>query len=299
MGRARKGGELPRLRPGEGLYLFCFAWDRWLPPPARGRAGEPRLIRWSWRELAAILEVVALKDFSGPEAETRLKELAWLEPRVYRHHQVIAQVMRHSPVLPARFGTLFSSLKVLAGVMKRHYRQIAGFLRKVAAQEEWAVKVLVDRSTAREKLFSQSLAEQGGQLSSLPPGQRYLKEQRLRNAADQELRRRWKKAGQELHRQLRAGATAFCERPASPLGATAKGHELVLNWAFLLPREAVAEFTERLQRANRAYGPLGLLSLASGPWPPYSFSPCLIEAEGQEPAGPETAGAQKSNLALF
>jgi hypothetical protein len=300
MGRARKGTGLPRLGPGEVLYLFCLAWDRWLPPPARGsRAGQPRLFRWSWRELAALLGVVPLQDFSGPEAEARLQELAWLKPRVYRHQEVIAQVMRYSPVLPARFGTLFSSLKVLAELMKRHYQEITGFLRKVADQEEWAVKVLLNRATAREQLFSQSLAQQEGQLASLAPGQRYLEEQRLRGAADRELRLKLKKAGWELHQQLMGVATAFCNRPVLPLGVTAKGQELVLNWAFLLPRGAVAEFQERLQRANRTGARLGLLGLASGPWPPYSFSPPLAPGGGQEKARPETVCAEKPNLPLF
>jgi hypothetical protein len=51
--------------------------------------------------------------------------------------------------------------------------------------------------------------------------------------------------------------------------------EMVLNWAFLLPRMAVADFRRRVERANAQPQLKGLTFEVSGPWPPYSFCPVL------------------------
>jgi hypothetical protein len=54
----------------------------------------------------------------------------------------------------------------------------------------------------------------------------------------------------------------------------------VLNWAFLVPRGAVADFQARVQQAARDHGRHGLLFEYTGPWPPYSFSPSLQPGPG-------------------
>ena len=41
-------------------------------------------------------------------------DLAWVAPRVCRHEAVIEEAMRQSPVLPARFATLFQTIASLA-----------------------------------------------------------------------------------------------------------------------------------------------------------------------------------------
>ncbi len=57
--------------------------------------------------LAALLGVVAVDEFCGPEAERKLADLGWVGERALRHERVIEEGFRRGPVLPARFGTLF------------------------------------------------------------------------------------------------------------------------------------------------------------------------------------------------
>ena len=123
-----------------------------------------------------------MADFSGPEAEERLRDLTWIGPRAIRHQEVVAGLMRHSPVLPARFGTIFASLANLEKMLQRHHDSIDGFLKRITGQEEWAVKGLLDRQGAQEKLFSLNLAREAESLEALPPGKRYFEERRLRAA---------------------------------------------------------------------------------------------------------------------
>jgi hypothetical protein len=174
----------------QGIYLFCLArvsWLPFLPLEGKGLDGQSPLEVAISQDLAAVWSPVSLEDFCGPEAEARLRDLTWIGPRVIRHQEVVAGVMWHSPVLPARFGTIFTSSAALEKVLQRHYDTIAGFLTRLTDQQEWAVKGLLDRHGAQEKLFSLHLAREAESLEALSPGKRYFGEQRLRAAGDQEL----------------------------------------------------------------------------------------------------------------
>ena len=158
----------------QGLYLYCLARLSRLPPPpllGQGLDGQNSLAVATYQDLAAVWSPVPVEDFSGPEAEERLRDLTWIGPRVIRHQEVVAGVMRHSPVLPARFGTIFASLANLEKVLQRHSDTIAGFLERLTDQEEWAVKGMLDRPGAQEKLFSLKLAREAEQPGGLIAGE--------------------------------------------------------------------------------------------------------------------------------
>ncbi len=262
----------------QGLYLFCVARLSRLPPlPLEGKGldGQSPLETAIFRDLAAVWCPVPVEDFCGPGAEKGLENLTWIGPRVIRHQEVVAGVMRHSPVLPARFGTVFSSAANLEKVLQSHHDTIAGFLERHADQEEWAVKGLLDRSRAKEKLFSLKLAGETERLEGLKPGKRYFEEQRLRAACDLELPRWLREVCRELWTDLRDQATEVRERRLLSREATGSNKDMVLNWAFLVSDQAVPDFRVRIQTANARYADWGLGLESSGPWPPYSFTPAL------------------------
>ena len=262
----------------QGLYLYCLARLSRLPPlPLEGRGldGQNPLQVDSFQDLAAVWSPVPVEDFCGSEAEERMRDLTWVGPRVIRHQEVVAGVMRHSPVLPARFGTIFSSSANLEKVLQHHHDTIAGFLERLADREEWAVKGLLDRSGAQEKLFSLKLARKAESLGALSPGKRYFQEQRLRTACDQELQRWLQEVCRELWIDLRDYAADVRERRLLSREATGSDKDMVLNWAFLVPKKAVPGFQARVQDANAQYPDRGLILECTGPWPPYSFTPAL------------------------
>jgi hypothetical protein len=262
----------------QGLYLYCLARLARLPPSpllGQGLDGRESLAMAIFQDLAAVWSPVAVEDFSGPEAEERLRDLTWIGPRVIRHQEVVAGLMRHSPVLPARFGTIFSSLANLEKVLQRHYDTIAGFLTHITGQEEWAVKGLLDRHGAREKLFSLNLAREAESLEALSPGKRYFEEQRLRAAGDQELQRWLQKVCREVWTDLRNCAADARERRLLSREVTGCDQDMVWNWALLVPGKAVPGFKARLRDANARYAGHGLVLECTGPWPPYSFTPAL------------------------
>ena len=140
---------------GEALYLFCLVPAPHLPRlKDAGVHGLPAPAAEGFREITAILSPVALEEFCGPGGEANLQDPSWLAPRLARHQEVISGLMRHSPLLPLPFGTLFSSRDSLARCLARHRRAIRDFWEEVAGREEWAVKGFLDRDRARQRLFS-------------------------------------------------------------------------------------------------------------------------------------------------
>jgi len=215
------------------------------------------------------------EDFCGPGAEARMRDLGWVGPQALRHEAVVEEVMRHSPVLPARLGTLFSSQERLAEFLDVHRRTIAQFLEQVSGQDEWSVKGLLDRRRATQSLASSSLAAGQERLSTLSPGQRYFEEQRMRTATERELSLWVKETCRGVANGLISQASSFCECPVVLRETAENGVEHVLNWAFLLPRSAVMAFRAQLSEVNAHHAEDGLSFELSGPWPPYRFVPPL------------------------
>jgi hypothetical protein len=261
----------------QGLYLFCLARLNRLPLPLEGKGldGQSPLEVADFQDLAAVWSPVAVEDFSGPDAAERLRDLAWIGPRIIRHQEVVVGVMRHSPVLPARFGTIFSSATNLIKLLQEHEDAITGFLDRVADREEWAVKGLLDRSGAKGKLFSLKQAREAERLGALSPGKRYFQEQRLWADCDQELQRWLQEVCRKLWGDLRDYAAEARERRLLSREATGNDKDMVLNWAFLVPEKASAGFQARIREANAQYSERGLVFECTGPWPPYSFTPAL------------------------
>lgn len=240
----------------------------------RGIDGEHPPFCWRCGDLAAILSLVSREEFCGPPADSNLQDLTWLGPRIHRHQAVLEQAMRFGSILPARFGTLFSSLAVLDQFMERHREAIVDFLERVAGREEWAVKGLLDRARAEEELCRRQQAE-GKVLPASSPGLAYLQEQRLRLKAGQELEDWLAGACSALLEELTPLAAEASARQVRSRQTTGADQEMVLNWAFLVPQSAAGEFQKRVQQTNAGQALAGLTFTLSGPWPPYSFCPEL------------------------
>jgi hypothetical protein len=242
--------------------------------PGRGIDERHAPFSQDFGKVAAILNLVSQAEFCGPEGEANLQDLAWLAPRACKHQAVIEQVMHLGPVLPARFGTLFSSLASLETYLREHEDAIGRFLERVSGQEEWAVKGFLNSARAESDLLARSRSANEG-LSSASPGLAYMQEQSLLIKVKQELKDCLAEVSDGLFEELHSLASEVCERRILSRETTAEEREMVLNWAFLVPQSALADFRGRIERANAEQKLCGLTFELSGPWPPYSFDPGL------------------------
>lgn len=260
----------------KAVYLFCFARADLLPASLEIEGmedGSPLLLHRR-RDIAAVLSEVSLEEFAGPKSEARLKDLGWLAPRALKHEQVVEQIARRSPVFPARFGTIFSTLAALEEQMAAHEGAIREFLERTRDAEEWGLKGYLDRRKAQEHVVDEEMAHRAAQLAS-SPGLRYMQERRLRGEADAKVSRWLRETAAGLKEQLSQRALDATERKLLSAASAEAPGEMVLNWAFLVPKAGAREFWSLGEQIARSMQDCGLFLEAAGPFPPYSFTPGL------------------------
>ena len=110
----------------KAFYLYCFVISEKLPAiEGAGIDDQNPLFLIQGNGIAAVMSRVDLADFIGPEGETNLQDIEWIGPRAYRHQAVIEKAMGKSPVLPARFGTLYVSDESIQRLLTIHHETIS------------------------------------------------------------------------------------------------------------------------------------------------------------------------------
>jgi hypothetical protein len=257
------------VRSDTAFYLYCLT-----PPGNALELSHSGVLVEELGSARAVLSEVRREEFSGQEAEERLKDLAWLAPRAARHEALVEQVMSQAPVLPAPFATLFESRESVRRFLLEHAVRIAGFFRDLGNKREWAVKGFLEGAPPDGE--SRPQTEHGS------AGKSYLEKKRAQAALREATRRDLRVACQQAAAQLKEQAQDFRERKVWKAGQAAGQPELIFNWAFLLPAGEEPAFRESAARLDQQNRPLGLRMVISGPWPPYSFTPALGLAAGNE-----------------
>ncbi len=260
----------------QGVYLFCLTPENpLLKIGVTGLDEAQPLVTEAVAGVTAILSSVSLEDFCGSESRERLADLAWVAPRALRHEEVILTIMRQAPVLPVRFGSVFSSVAAMALSLERHREPLSRFFLDTAGQKEWTLKAFVDRPQAKLRLMSARLAEEKEQLAGLAPGKRYLLEQKIKGAVDRDLACWLKGIADEIVAAFKAVSSASSEGRLLSKELTGRDDEIFLHTALLVPDRSV----ERLQcltiEWNVSHASQGIQLESSGPWPPYHFTPVL------------------------
>jgi hypothetical protein len=254
-----------------GLYVFCFTRASAVEAAAGpGLDGKAPLGARVYEEIAAICCEVPLHEWTGEAGEAHLKDLGWLGPRALRHEEVIEQMMRASPVLPLRFGCLFSSAERLEELLRRERARIAGFIEKAAHEEEWSLQGSLDVMACEEAMFA---ADPRAAKLSASTGARYLMEQKLRKDAGRAARVWIQEAQAAVSRALEGLVLARRTLRLPSRDTREPAREGAFHWALLVPRGAETELAKRLEPLAEQLSARGLYLSARGPWPTYNFAP--------------------------
>ncbi len=266
------------ITPGhnEALYLFYVTKAEF-----SGEVEGPdinsvdSLLAHHYADFVCVLGIVSIDDFCGPEAERNLNDLGWVGERALRHQRVIERGFRRTSVLPARLGTLFSSLPALERFIEANRLTINDYLYRVQDREEWGIKALVERSTATKWLSAQIVARASSEVPA-SPGLRYIQQRRSEAAAEKQLEHWLLDACESIARSLDDYASERRQRRILDAAIPDDSRELVLNLAALIPRERREDLIAHIENINAERAEQGLSFVLNGPWPPYSFYPPLV-----------------------
>jgi len=259
-----------------GIYLFCLTPA--VPRPeivGTGIDGEHPLFVEAIGEIAAVVAEVNIEDFTGPESQPKMEDLAWIGPRALRHEEVVLSAMEQGPVLPVRFGTVFSSLAATAEPLRQRQDVLMKFFRDTIDKKEWTLKGYVDRPQARARMTAARLAAEKEQLAGLSPGKRYFLEQKIKGAVDKDVAIWLKEMGRDILSVAKKMSVGFSECRLQSRDVTGRDEEMFFHGALLVPDASMAILERMTDEWNKRRESQGLSLELSGPWPPYHFSPVL------------------------
>jgi hypothetical protein len=224
--------------------------------------------------MVAVVGDVVVAEFS----EENLQTLSWVACRAGRHEAVVASVMKSSPVLPVKFGTIFRSRSSLQQFMARHRETMLQALDGLSDKTEWSIKGYILEQDTRAAIAADDPEIQALH-AKLPcsPGARYLQQKQLDGKIDAALEARLAQMTHELGQALASQAIASTALRLHPSAITGRSERMVFNGSFLLSPEKLSEFLSALSVQQSACEAIGLVLELRGPWPPYNFCPDLSE----------------------
>ena len=254
----------------DAICLYAFAQRRHAPESSPAEI-EQRLQLHSQGSVAALIAIVPIAEYCGVDGERNLADVAWLEPRVRRHAELVTWTMQWSPVFPVPFGTFYKTFDSLTAFMRAHDETIVAFLNGVADKEEWELRAgaKFDGPEFLDRLACNAWPD----WRALSKGVRYMRVCRDREAL------------LELGRANAAAVARDYLAKIQPLTASVrelvpgrqldpKAGEPIARYALLVDKTNVPRLREyvRTKGASVEHVEIDL----SGPWPPFSFRPDLI-----------------------
>lgn len=250
----------------QGTYVYgVIAADR-RPRLTRVPAGLPgagsvRLLDVEPGLFMAVADL-PLDRYSEAAINSGLANLEWVSRVAVAHEGVVESFIASTAVLPMKLFTIFATdARALAHVRGQRAR-IAGLVKRVANQQEWGVRVVLDRRRAAAALPKQAPARAG-------TGAAYLAQKKASRDASKELASRARDTVVGLYDRLAARSGDAKRRSANELPS--EGGPLLLDAAFLVPRARSASFKALAARESRSLARHGYGLTVSGPWPPYTF----------------------------
>lgn len=247
-----------------GLYVFCLTRPgplRQLQPAPEGY--EP-IEQVAVGDVAAVFCAVQVEEFQD---ESLMGDLRWIAPRARYHDALVKAVMRDRPVLPVKFGSIFSSRHAIESFLRDRLTTIDEFLGRIAALQEWSVKVYATPAKQEEPV---------GTVVAASPGRDYLQARSQKLSSRQNVYQQMSRGAQEI-RQAFGQMGQSRELPQQAKDVSGRAEPMLLNLALLVRQEEVPALERRAEELSRQYQDQGLQIELSGPWPPYSFCPDMSQ----------------------
>lgn len=182
-----------------------------------------------------------------------------------RHNRVLTWLMQEHTIIPISFGAVFFSKEEALELLASTYAEIKQTLVRLHNKVELGLKVMWKKDVLAAELENryEDLREYKARIATLPPDQVFQATIRL---------------GQMVEAAMREVNDAYLQEIYEPLAELAAEsclnrllHErMVLNAAFLVPKQREPEFDARVDELYERYQ--GKFDFKySGPWPPYNF----------------------------
>jgi hypothetical protein len=225
-------------------------------------------------DVAALVSRLDHPDYEPSTLEQRSGDVEWLSPRAMAHDRVLTWASDHGAVVPFPMFSLFSGEPAVRTMLTDRREQLAAALTRIGDAREYALRVYrVDAELlGAVNDLSPRLREMAASAANASPGQRYLLERKLDGEKRAEVRVVSQRVVDEIVAELRSAARAVQRSPIPRVSdSEAARGTMLLNAAFLVAPDRLADFQRILTRLVEERGAQGFRFDFTGPWPPYHF----------------------------
>ncbi|HYG64400.1 MAG TPA: GvpL/GvpF family gas vesicle protein [Thermoanaerobaculia bacterium] len=251
----------PPANERSGKYVYCIIQTT---EPMRfgpiGIGSEP-----------ADVHTVNFQDIAAVVSDTPLEVYDPTRDNVLAHERVNEAVMRTHTVIPMSFGTVFKTSEDIVELLRTAYDAFRDVLIKMQDKLEFGLKVLwepeiiireIEKDDENLRLLRQEISHQKGST--------YFARMQYGRLVDSLLQERSEQLVAEIFAAL--AGVSVASRANKPIG-----DKMILNAAFLVPRELESDFDAKVKEIDARYA--NLIFKYTGPWPPYNFVNIRLKLE--------------------
>ena len=233
------------------IYLYAITDRPDLRTPAEPGLGGTSLFSLAYQDIAAVVSSLTTATVSPTE------------DNLWQHEAVVEALMADRAVLPVRFGTLLADESAVQAALAAHYANFMTSLDRVRGRVELGLRVLWDL----EVQGSKGAGEQGSrEVRDHPSMEGHGRKYMLARLEEERQRRVHLQRAEALAEEIHTPLTRLAAESTRQVLITPR---LLLTAAYLVERDQVATFRQKVEALSAAYPELRLL--CTGPWPAYNF----------------------------
>ncbi|MGA9351603.1 MAG: GvpL/GvpF family gas vesicle protein [Anaerolineae bacterium] len=223
--------------------------------------------------ISAIVSKVSLQEFGQEGLEANLNDIKWVEAKVLAHQDILEAVLASHTLVPMRFCTIYQSESRVQEMLAQHYDDFVEALARLADKQEWGVKVYCDGERLAQRVgeVSDRVKELKAEMGQKSSGAAYFLKKKMDEAIAEEVERISDQYAQRTYDRLSSHAEEAVINPLQSKELTGRKEAMILNGAYLMAEEQLANFRAELEGLEEEYGDLGFIYEMTGPWPPYNF----------------------------
>ena len=258
------------------LYVYGIVRDGFDARGAPSGIDEAAVEVQGGKTVAALVSRLSGATYAPESVEQKSADVAWLSPRATAHDRVLTWAQERGGVIPLPMFSLWRGDTALQETLATRASEFTRIFERVAGADEFGVRVY-----RRDDVMLGAVDELDPEMAKLrrdadaaSPGQRYLLERKLAEQSKAAIRAAGQRMAKRVFEELQTLSREALARPVVPsaTGAAAADPTMVLNGAFLVPRERLEAFRAALGALVRELQPKGLTFDFTGPWPPYNFA---------------------------
>lgn len=220
-----------------------------------------------------IVKYVSESDFAEENFKRNLSDIQWLEFNAREHIRVISLIMEYCTVIPFKFGTIFHSKDSLRKFIADYSDSLIENFHNIKGKEEWSVKIYCERKVLSEQIdeLSEEAADLQNQIMASSPGKAFLLKRKKADLIENEMNRLCMNYGQGYYDEFKNLSELTSLNNLLPKEVTGREDAMILNAAFLVSENKVADFKGIVDTLRKKDEGFGFFIESTGPWPPFSF----------------------------